>query len=142
MDCRGLLIKIKSTDGLTLIEVLTVATLLIAVLVVMIFALTDGINAVGRSKHRNSAVTIAQEKMETIRNMSYDDITTANLSDDTKQTQGLTFTRHVDVEVPAPTSEIANADEHIKKITVTVSWTETRGENRNVSLITYRTRKL
>lgn len=133
---------VRNQKGFTLVEVLTVVTILVLVLIPSLVMFWFGIRAVGVHKQRNTAIAFAQEKMEDIRNMAYDNITTANLPDDSRASGGATYQRHVDVAAPAPASEISNSDDNIKKITVTVSWTDVTGISKSISLVTYRTRRL
>lgn len=131
----------KQEKGFTLVEVVAVVSILAIVLIPSFIMFYEGIRYVGTSKLRNQAITLAEEKMEEIRNTAYDNISTTepNPLEDSKTLGGITFSR--DVDVVASPSEISGANNNIKKITATVSWTDAVG-NKSVKLVSYRASQL
>ena len=128
----------RNDEGFTLVEVVVVLGILATSIVLSTILFYEGIGYVENSKVRNQAIALAEQKIENIRNTDYGSIPTSepNPLEDTKIIGGVTFTRNVDV-VASP-SDISGSNSNIKKITVTVSWTDATG-SKNMRLITYRT---
>ena len=123
--------------GFTLVEVVVVLSILATSIILSTILFYEGIGYVENSKVRNQAIALAEQKIENIRNTGYASIPTnePNPLEDTKTIGGVTFTRNVDV-VASP-SDISGSNSNIKKITVTVSWTDATG-SKSMRLITYR----
>jgi len=135
-------LKFKPKEaGFTLVEVVVVLSILATVITFSTILFYEGIRYVETSKVRNQAIALAEQKIENIRNTDYDSISTTepNPLEDTKNLSNVTFTRNVDVA--ASPSDIPSSNDDIKKITVTVSWTDTAG-SKSVRLVTYRARQL
>lgn len=133
--------RLAKEQGFTLIEVVVVMSILATAIIPTFIMFYRGISFVESSKAKNQAVAVGEEKIEEIRNLAYSSVPTAepNSLEDTKTLGGITFARDVDV-VSVP-SEITGADANIKKVTVTVSWTDAIG-SKSISLVTFRTLKL
>lgn len=131
---------VKNEDGFTLLEILGAVTLLAVSLIPIMLIFYSGTFNTTATTYRNIAADFAQQKIEVIRNMSYDNITTANLPSDNPESGDRSFTRTVTI-VSSP-SEIPSANADIKKITVTVSWVDGSGITRSVSLVTFRSKWL
>ncbi|MBI4743868.1 MAG: prepilin-type N-terminal cleavage/methylation domain-containing protein [Actinobacteria bacterium] len=129
--------QIKNENGFTLLEILGAVTLLAVSLIPIMLIFYNGTFNTRATTYRNVAIDFAQQKMETIRNMSYDNITAANLPSDNPESGERTFTRTVTI-VTSPTG----FDSNMKQITVTVSWTDDSGNTKSVSLTSYRSKWL
>jgi Tfp pilus assembly protein PilV len=128
---------VKNENGFTLLEVLGAVTLLAVSLIPIMLIFYSGTFNTTATTYRNIATDFAQQKMEDIRNMSYDNITAANLPSDNPSSGNRSFTRTVTI-VLSPTG--FNSD--MKQITVTVSWVDGSGITRNISITTYRSKWL
>ncbi|MFZ2835217.1 MAG: carboxypeptidase-like regulatory domain-containing protein [Candidatus Moraniibacteriota bacterium] len=125
--------------GFLLIEALTVLFIFSLITVTFYSVLSVGIRYIQDSKNRLGALAIANEKIEIIRNLKYDDIGTSggaiegNIPQDENVSENAShYNVHIDVVyVDDPFDGIAFADtvwfEDYKKVTVTVSWGS--GEN-------------
>lgn len=130
---------LKDERAFSLLEVLGALTIIAVILIPIYIMFYEGIRYVGMSKNQNQAASYGQERVEHIRNMTYESIDETNLPDETRIVGNMVFTNQVDV-VYSPT-EVEGADSNIKKIVVTVSWVENEA-TKTVSLATLRTEKL
>lgn len=120
--------------GFLLIEALTVLFIFSLITVTFYSVLSVGIRYIQDSKNRLGALAIANEKIEIIRNLKYDDIGTdggaieGSIPQDEDVSENAShYNVHIDVVyVDDPFDGIAFADtvwfEDYKKVTVTVSW--------------------
>lgn len=131
----------KSQKGFTYVEVMMTVAFLAITLIPMMIMFWSGTRFVNVTRERNNAAHYAEEKLEAIRDMSYDNITMGNLPDESKTASGIVFTRHTDVET-APAGFTGEGASDMKKIMVTISWNSELGGSRNLSVHTYRTKKL
>lgn len=127
--------QIQNTPkGFTLIEALTLLFIFSVITITFYYVLSNGLGYIQNSKNRLGAISVANEKVETIRNLEYDDIGTQNgeisgdIPDDetvlenTKQYDIHTLVEYID----DPFDGLEYSDEiwfeDYKKVTVTVSW--------------------
>lgn len=132
-------IFLKDERAFSLLEVMGALTIIAIILIPIYIMFYEGIRYVGMSKNQNQAASYGQERVEHIRNMTYESIDETNLPDETQTLGNAVFTNHVDL-VSSPT-EVEGADSKIKKIVVTVSWVENEA-TKTVSLTTLRTETL
>ncbi|MBW3557684.1 MAG: prepilin-type N-terminal cleavage/methylation domain-containing protein [Actinobacteria bacterium] len=127
--------RVAGDDGFTLVELLVAVFLFGVVLVALTGAFIAAVGAVGDQRLRTSATRVATDKLETLRGMPFD-----QLSSQTGQTiattpEGRAFTVDTTVTaIDAGTGAPAVGGE-VRQVTVTVSWTS-RGTARNVSYTT------
>jgi hypothetical protein len=132
--------------GFLLIEGLTVLFIFVLVTVTFYSVFSIGIRYIQDAKNRLGALAIANEKLEIIRNLAYDNIGTVGgtISGNIPQEQDVsenTRSYHVQTEViyvDDPFDGIAYADtvwfEDYKKVTITVSWNN-GGNSENIELV-------
>lgn len=118
----------------TLIEALTVLFIFSLITVTFYSVFSLGTRYIQDAKNRLGAIAIANEKMEIIRNLKYDDIGTVNgipsgnieadenVSENTRSFHVKTFVQYVDdsFDNVYPTDTVPN---DYKRVKVTVSWT-------------------
>ena len=127
--------SVKKHDGFSLVEVLVASALMLVVFVGIAGAFQTIIELASYNKAKVSALAVVSEKMEFIRNLSYDNIGTVSgiPSGTIPQTEivslnGIDYTRRVLVQyVDAPEDGIAGADINgittdYKRVKVEVSW--------------------
>ena len=103
--------------GFSLIE-LMIAVVILALAIVGIFhAYSVGFMGMADSRDRTVATNIAQEKMESIKNIPFSDIDNyiINNNGSTKEISGKIFTINIE-------SEAYEGNEDLKEITIKVSW--------------------
>lgn len=110
--------------GFTLLEVLITILLMVIGSVFLLQALTTGLFAGGENETELVAISLAQEKMEELRNKSY-----SNIANETKAVVSgyPAFQREVVVAIPQAS---------LKQVSVNVYWF-TKADELNVSLVTY-----
>ncbi len=110
--------------GFTLLEVLITIVIMTAGLILLLEAISIGLFAGGQNENDLVAVALANEKLEDIRNMEYDDIT-----DEAKAAVSgfSSFEREVVVTTP---------ETGLKQIIVNVYW-PAKGEEASESVVTY-----
>ncbi|MGD2295188.1 MAG: prepilin-type N-terminal cleavage/methylation domain-containing protein [Candidatus Aminicenantes bacterium] len=122
----------KSRKGFSLIEVLIAVFILGIISLTLISIFIYGFNVVYRIKQVTLATRIAQEEVEFIRNMNYDDILTL----------GPSFSHDSFSELVNGTGSLSLEDGSggdIKKLTVSVTW-DYRGTNMRKDVVTFITR--
>ncbi len=131
---RMALKKENNQKGLSLIEVLVTILILAIILISLISVFIYGFNLLSRTKQVILATQTAQEAVEFLRNMSFDDVQTTtsfppeiNIPDYLDNSQG-----SLDIE-DGPGSDI-------KKLTVSITW-DYRGRQMKKSIVTYITRE-
>lgn len=121
-------VKSRETTAFTLVEVMVTVALAGIVFLGVYAGLSSGFAVVELARENLRATQIVQEKMETIRLYTWDQITTpgfvpTNFTDvfftGTQSTSGLTYTGAVTIAT-APISESYSND--LKAVTVRVSW--------------------
>ena len=94
---------IRRASGFTLIEILVDFVVVALVATAVISAFSAGYSAMGLAKAKISAVALANEKMENVRNMTYDELATVNgiiypggniLDDETINRKNINFNVH------------------------------------------------
>jgi type IV pilus assembly protein PilV len=121
-DCRGF----------TLIETL-IAIVILSVGIMGLYAMVVGtIHGTTFNKHLMTATVLAQDMMEKIRNADYDSVIAANYPLESYSTIAdyRSFERSVTI------SADGTPDPHTKTVTVTVSWHNSSGYERNVQMST------
>jgi len=116
---------VLSRKGFTLIEVLAALVLLLITLLGLSSLLTTTIQANAYARRMTTATSLAQDKLEEIRNMAYTAVTTGSDSSPLTETggtggSGAIYTRSWTVATDSP---IAGT----KTVTVTVTWTDQMG---------------
>ncbi len=110
--------------GFTLLEVLLTIILMVTGFVLLLQALATGLFAGGENETELVTISLAQEKMEELRNKSY-----SNIANETKATVSgyPAFWREVVVATPQV---------GLKQVSVNVYWF-TKSDELNLSLVTY-----
>jgi len=139
--------KFKTQDScFTLIEAMVFLFLFSIITVTFYSVITLGTNYIMEAKNRLGALALANEKMETVRNLQYDDIgITAGipagniLADEdvargTKTFHVKTLVQYVDdpFDGVLPTDPIPT---DYKRVKITISWPSFQGENKEVYLV-------
>ncbi len=125
----------SNQNGFTLVEAL-IGTAIFAIVVIAVYALfLAGYRSIGISKARVEATALANEKMETIRNMPYSDIGTTDgwplgaiPSNETVTGQGVVHNVHTRVSYvddPFDGTAVLNTDDYpwdYKKVEIEIYW--------------------
>lgn len=126
--------KNNKKNGFTLIEALVVLFIFSLISITFYYVLTAGTKYIVNSKNRLGALALADEKMEIVRNMKYDDIGTVDgevsgniLQNETVMENAKQYNVHTLVEyVDDPFDKLGYEDtvwfEDFKRVSVTVSW--------------------
>jgi prepilin-type N-terminal cleavage/methylation domain-containing protein len=124
----------RNQKGLSLIEVLVTIFILAIILISLISVFIYGFNLLSRTKQVTFATQTAQEAIEFIRNMSFDDVQT-------------TTSFPAEINIPAYLNNgqgsLAIEDgpgDDIKKLTVSITW-DYRIKQMKKSIVTYMTRE-
>lgn len=129
-------IKTDKLAGFTLVEILTVLFIFSVVSVTFYSVFTSGSRYIIESKSRLGALALANEKMEIIRNLEYDDIGTVDgevegdiLQNEEVVENGRKFNVNTLVEyADDPYDGLAYSDtiwfEDYKQVTITISWSQ------------------
>jgi prepilin-type N-terminal cleavage/methylation domain-containing protein len=126
----------KKKGGFTLIEVLITIFILAIVLMTLVSAFIYGYNLLSRTKQVSLATQIAQEEIETIRNMPYDNILALGSSFTNERLSDLFNGQGVLAIEAVPGDTSGN----IKKITASVRW-KFKGQQMRKDIVTYVTRE-
>lgn len=127
--------KLKFSDGFSLLEAL-MAMVFISVAMLATGALLASVTGFNRhARQRTAATTLAQDKMEELKNQDYNDITVGSTTETGLDEDGNTggdsiYDRVTDI---APIGDPSNPI--MKTILVTVNWNQ-MGNNRSVALRT------
>ena len=131
---EGTAIKRKKREqGLTYIEVLVTMVILAVVLIALLSCFLHGFNVLSRMRQMAIATQSIQEELESIRNMSYNDVLTL----------GTSFTNESLSLLDDSSGVISLEDslgDDIKKLTVSVLWSCRDTEMRK-DVVTYITKK-
>ncbi len=122
----------NSQEGFSLIEVLIAIFILGIVSITLISVFIYGFNVVYRTRQVTLATQIAQEEVELVRNMNYDDILLL----------GSTFSHDSLAEFVSGAGALFIEDgpgDDIKKLTVSVTW-DYQGTNMRKDVVTFITR--
>ncbi|MDO8529576.1 MAG: prepilin-type N-terminal cleavage/methylation domain-containing protein [bacterium] len=138
--------KVKSSAGFTLIEAL-VTLFIFSLIVVTFYSLfTLGMRYIADAKNRLGAVSLANEKMEIVRNIKYDDIGTVggeiegyisqdeNIVENGRRYAARTLVEYVDDPFDGTGYDDSVWWADYKKVTITISWSGVAG-NEEVKLI-------
>lgn len=123
----------KRESGFSLIETIVAVTILAVMLLSLVSVFVYGFNALSRTRQTALATQIAQEEMETIRALTFDQIAAL----------GVTFTHAKLSSLPGGQGVLAveaGPGVDIKKVSVGVRWIF-RGLQRKKDIVTYMTRK-
>lgn len=119
---------LKSNRGFTLVEVL-IATVIVSIAFLGLSTLTiAAIRSLALSNHRTTAATLAQDKLEEIKNDAYANVTSAKYNTEGYNTipDHPSYSRVVTITAgPEPNTRI---------ITVAVSWKETMKGSQTMTL--------
>lgn len=100
----------RNSKGFTILEVLIVLVLIVGALFPLLQVLSTGLIASQEAKGSNTAVLIAQNKIEELRNMGYSSIASSSLA----TSEGYPAYKDLVVVTESPTN--------LKKMAVTVTW--------------------
>jgi len=124
----------RNQKGLSLIEVLVTIFILAIIMISLISVFIYGFNLLSRTKQVTFATQTAQEAIEFIRNMSFDDVQT-------------TTSFPAEINIPAYLNNGQGSlviedgpGDDIKKLTVSITW-DYRGKQMKKSIVTYITRE-
>lgn len=126
--------KRKQQKGLSLIEVLVTIFILAIILISLISVFIYGFNLLSRTKQVTLATQTAQEAVEFIRNMSFDDVLTI-----TSFPSEINISNYL-VSGQGSLSIEDGPGEDIKKLTVIITW-DYRRKQMKKSVVTYITRE-
>ena len=129
-----MILKRKSKEeGFTLVEVLVTIVVVAVALMALLSVFIYGFNLLSRMKQTAIATQCAQEELENIRNLTFDEIIALGAS---FTNDSLTF-----LENSSGVRTIEDSvGEDIKKLTISVFWTY-RGQNMRKDIVTYITRE-
>ena len=123
----------KSDEGFSLIEVLIAIFVLGIVSLTLVSVFIYGFSVVYRTKQISLATQIAQEQVELVRNMNYDDILLLGSTYDHDSLTEL-------IDGAGTLSLESGPGEDIKKLTVSVTW-DYRGFTMRKDVVTFITRE-
>ncbi len=127
--------------GFTLIEITLTVLILIIISIGIVSIFSHGFAISTETREISIATQAAQQQMELIRDMTFDDIlalgTSFTFPSSTFPAPGFT---HLTNPVGAVTVS-SHGDSNIQKVTVTVSWTSPQGRSSSKSLVTLITRE-
>lgn len=126
--------KKKQQKGLSLIEVLVTIFILAIILISLISVFIYGFNLLSRTKQVTLATQTAQEAVELIRNMSFDDMLTI-----TSFPTEINIPNYL-ISGQGSLSIEDGLGEDIKKLTVIITW-DYRRKQMKKSVVTYITRE-
>jgi len=140
-------VHLRSPKGLTLVEIL----LAVAIMAYVILGVAGLFNYITKStmagEFSTLAVSYAREKMEDIKNRTFDNIPDGTWSADQSrlgQAESMLFTRQVSVnymDVVSGVLIVSGAATDLKRVTITVTWSE-RQADRSVVLTSLVARRL
>lgn len=127
--------KTKNFQGFALIEALTVLFIFVLITTTFYYVLSAGLHYIQDAKNRLGALAIANEKMEAVRNLAYEDIGTdtgtveGDLPEfETVSENSRNYDIHYFIEYVQDDFDGISPDddawEDYKKVTITVSWNE------------------
>jgi prepilin-type N-terminal cleavage/methylation domain-containing protein len=129
-----MMLKRKNKEkGFTLVEILITIVVVAVALMALLSVFIYGFNLLSRMKQTAIATQCAQEELENIRNLTYDEILALGPSftnDSLTLLENSSGVRTVEDSV----------GEDIKKLTISVFWTY-RGQNMRKDIVTYITRE-
>ncbi len=120
-------------EGFTLVEILVTIVVVAVALMALLSVFIYGFNLLSRMKQTAIATQCAQEELENIRNLTFDEILALGPSftnDSLTLLENSSGVRTVEDSV----------GEDIKKLTISVFWTY-RGQNMRKDIVTYITRE-
>ncbi len=133
--------KLKSVPAFTLIETLAALFVFSVIAVTSYTVFSVGMRHIAESKNRLGAVAVANEKMEVIRNLSYDDVGVVegipsgsipdeeDVVENTKSYHVTTFVQYVDDAFDGTLSNTTDTiPNDYKRVKVTVSWGAASGK--------------
>ncbi|MCX6765493.1 MAG: hypothetical protein NT136_00825 [Candidatus Moranbacteria bacterium] len=146
MKAQSLKLKAQSLEGFTLIEALVLLFIFSLITVTFYSLFSFGIRYIQDSKNRLGALAVANEKMEIVRNLKYDDIGTVDgevegniPQDETVIENGRQYNVHTLVEYVQDSFDGMypndTAFEDYKRVTVTASWNTGGVSQREVKLV-------
>lgn len=116
----------NSSKGFTLLEIIISLAVLVVGVISLVSMFGSGFSMAGISEQSSTAVFLAQERMEQLRNETY-----ANIINEARSATGFAFfDREVVISYPE------SPDTDIKQVTVTVYWTVKSGEGK-IELVSY-----
>ncbi len=116
----------NSSKGFTLLEIIISLAVLVVGVISLVTMFGSGLNIAGVSEQSSTAIFLAQERMEQLRNETY-----ANIINEARSALGFaSFDREVVVMYPQ------SPDTDIKQVTVNVYWPVKSGEGK-IELVSY-----
>jgi prepilin-type N-terminal cleavage/methylation domain-containing protein len=120
-------------EGFTLVEILVTIVVVAVALMALLSVFIYGFNLLSRMKQTAIATQCAQEELENIRNLTYDEILALGASftnDSLTLLESSSGVRTIE----------ASVGDDIKKLTISVFWTY-RGQSMRKDIVTYITRE-
>lgn len=147
IDAMDTFFKIPVNKGFSLVEVIVASSLLLIVFIGITGAFKTILELTFYNKAKLSAIALVDEKMELIRNMSYDSIGTVAgipsgniLQSEVVSLNGINYTRRVLAQyVDAPEDGLGSLDSNgivadYKRVKVEVSWIK-KGKTRKIFMV-------
>lgn len=128
---RAIYLLTRNIQGFTLVEALVLLGLLMIITTGTLGVFSFGLQNVGEAKHTTAATYIAKSKMETIKNTTFEHITTLFPEDVPSEVQGTSLPTGSTWIVTYPDGTSASP----LTVAVTVSWLE-KYETQSVQLTT------
>ena len=123
----------QNTKAFSLIEMLVVVVIA-GVIVLVVANIPNAMGLIGKSKHESIAKEVAVQKIESLRSQTYANLANGSSSINDVRVTGLPNGAGTTLIEDCPI-EICPTADTIKKITVTVSWSESQ-ETKSVVLTT------
>lgn len=144
---KPMLEKKNQQEGFSLIEILVTVSILGAILISLIGVFIYGFNLISKIKQVSLATQIAQEEVEFIRNLAFDEIgpytapdpdfIAENIDPDERYTDyDLTLLRDLQGSLTFD-NNLAGLDPNIGKLTVKLTWSYRGNQNIERSIVTY-----
>jgi type II secretory pathway pseudopilin PulG len=124
----------NSRTGSALIELMLAIAILIIALLGTSSTYVSGRKQIVNQRFYQAAAQLASQKLEDAKSLGYAGLTESE-EDETIPLYGINYQRHTVTELTAePTSEIPKP---CMKVTVTIQWTGTAGDNHQTEFVTY-----
>jgi type IV pilus assembly protein PilV len=123
--------KMNVQSGFTIIEVMIALVILAVGLLALATMQIVSIRSNAFSSEMTYATMLAQDRLEQIRNMDYDDVTAGNISGDvsaSEATKGMSYTITGEVDSDKPATDM-------KTVTLQIDWTGTPAGSAGASTV-------
>lgn len=149
MSSKFFLTKLQENRAFSVIEALMAMTFMTLVLIALLGLLSASVKAISSSKVSTIATQIANEYIEKVRAMSYDQVGISGgnpsgmlSAEETKTVSGIQFTINhevvwVDDSADGTSTADANGSQDYKQVSVSVSWVNEQQVTRTVNAVTF-----